>query len=297
VGAGPGGLAYAIVAAERGHDVTLYEGASVIGGQLNIAKEIPGKEEFNETIRYYNKMLEKYEVEVKLNTRADAKTLLAEKFDEIILATGVTPRLPKIEGIEHQKVLTYVEVVRNKKPVGQKAAIIGAGGIGFDLGVFLTTKKLAHDQEQGAYLNEWAINNKFDSAGGLKPSGADVEGLDTGREIFFLKRSIGKFGRSLGKTTGWIHKSTLKTRNVEEISPVQYIKIDDEGLHIDIRGERRVLDVDNVIICAGQIPQRELLEELEKGGANVTMIGGAHEATELDAKRAIDQASRLAAVV
>ncbi len=295
VGSGPGGLSYASVAAERGHEVTLYEASDRIGGQMNIAKEIPGKEEFNETIRYFSKMLEKHGVNTKLNTRASADGLLKEKYDEVILATGVKPRIPEIEGINHEKVLTYIDVVFHNKPVGKKVAVIGAGGIGFDVSIFLTTKKLSHDEEKAAYLKEWGINDQFNSEGGL--TDANVTHVDTGREVFLCKRSKGKFGKGLGKTTGWIHKVTLKNRSVTEVNRVEYLKIDDAGLHVKTGDETKVLEVDNVVLCAGQTPNRELLEQLEKGGMSVKLIGGADEAAELDAKRAIDQGARLAAAI
>lgn len=297
VGAGPGGMSSALVLAQRGHTVDLFDSRQELGGQLNIARQIPGKDEFNETIRYFTVMLKKHGVNIHLGERVDAEKLKSGGYDEVILATGVNPRIPDIAGMDHGKVLTYLDVIYDKKPVGQKAAIIGGGGIGYDTAIYLTTK-LPPKENQAAvkeFLTEWGVKNDFSAVGGLNPKGGEPEEVDTGREIIMLKRSPGKFGKSLGKTTGWIHKATLKNRNVSDISKVEYVKVDEQGFHIRVKGEDKVLEVDNIIICAGQEPNRELLDPLKGAGVNVHLIGGADEAAELDAKRAIDQGARLAA--
>ncbi len=293
VGAGPAGLAASTVAAQRGHDVTLYDGDSEIGGQFNIAKQIPGKEEFYETIRYFGKQIELHNVHLKLNTRVTAEDLMQGDFDEIILATGISPRVPRINGIEHEKVLNYIDVLKLKKPVGKRVAVIGAGGIGFDLSEYLTHEGESTSQNIDAWLEEWGIDKSLEARSGIE--GVEKHIHPASREIFMFKRSKGKFGGNLGKTTGWIHRANLKKKNVQFINEVQYTKIDDEGLHYTQKEEQKVLPVDNVIICAGQLPFKELLEPLQAKGANVHVIGGADVAAELDAKRAIDQGSRLAA--
>ncbi|CAL2101655.1 2,4-dienoyl-CoA reductase [Tenacibaculum sp. 190130A14a] len=293
VGAGPAGLAAATVAAQRGHDVTLYDADSETGGQFNIAKQIPGKEEFYETIRYFNKQIELHNVNLKLNTRVNADDLAREDFDEVVLATGITPRTPRIEGIEHDKVLTYIDVVKHKKPVGKRVAVIGAGGIGFDVSEYLSHEGESTSQNIDAWLQEWGIDKTLEARAGIE--GIQPEFHPSPREIFMFKRSKGKFGGNLGKTTGWIHRTVLKKKKVQFINEVQYSKIDDQGLHYVQNEEQKVLDVDNVIVCAGQLPFKELLEPLEAKGITTHVIGGADVAAELDAKRAIDQGSRLAA--
>lgn len=293
VGAGPAGLAAATVAAQRGHDVTLYDADSETGGQFNIAKQIPGKEEFYETIRYFNKQIELHNVNLKLNTRVNADDLAREDFDEVVLATGITPRTPRIEGIEHDKVLTYIDVVKHKKPVGKRVAVIGAGGIGFDVSEYLSHEGESTSQNIDAWLQEWGIDKTLEARAGIEGIKPDFH--PSPREIFMFKRSKGKFGGNLGKTTGWIHRAVLKKKKVQFINEVQYSKIDDQGLHYVQNEEQKVLDVDNVIVCAGQLPFKELLEPLEAKGITTHVIGGADVAAELDAKRAIDQGSRLAA--
>ena len=295
VGAGPAGLSCSTVAAERGHAVTLFEQNSTIGGQFNMANQIPGKEEFNETLRYYKKKLALTGVETRLNVKATAPTLLAEKFDEIILASGVTPRVPDIEGIDSPKVLSYVDVLLNKKPVGRQVAIIGAGGIGFDVAVYVTQQHISSSQDQNAYFKEWGIDRDYENPGGLAASLPKMPTPE--REVYLLQRKTGKIGETLGKTTGWIHRVTLKQRKVAMINGVIYNRIDDRGLHITMRDAPRVLEVDTIIVCAGQEPLRDLKEELENDGMPVHLIGGADLAAELDAKRAIDQGARLAAVI
>ncbi|WP_299799696.1 NADPH-dependent 2,4-dienoyl-CoA reductase [uncultured Maribacter sp.] len=295
VGAGPAGLAASTVAAQRGHDVTLFDGEKETGGQFNLAKQIPGKEEFYETIRYFNKQLELHNVTVKLNTRVTAEDLKNGNFDEVIVATGIKPRTPKIEGVGHPKVLNYIDVLKLKKPVGKRVAVIGAGGIGFDVSEYLAHEGESTALNIDAWLKEWGIDKTLEARSGIENIQSEIH--PSPREIFMFKRSKGKFGANLGKTTGWIHRSTLKKKNVQFINEVQYTKIDDEGLHYTQNDEQKILEVDNIIICAGQLPFKELLEPLQAKGLKVHVIGGADVAAELDAKRAINQACRLAAEI
>lgn len=295
IGAGPAGLAASTIAAQRGHEVVLFDADKEIGGQFNMAKQIPGKEEFYETIRYFNTQIALHKVTVKLNTRVQADDIKNGNFDEVILATGIQPRSPKIEGIEHPKVLNYLDVLKHKKPVGIRVAVIGAGGIGFDVSEFLAHEGETTSLHIDAWLKEWGIDKTITARSGIEGVQAIVE--PSPRELFMFKRSKGKFGANLGKTTGWIHRSTLKKKNVQFINSVQYTKIDDEGLHYVQNEEQKVLAVDNVIICAGQLPFKELLPPLEALGLKVHVVGGADVASELDAKRAINQASRLAAII
>ncbi len=293
VGAGPAGMAAATLAAERGHEVHLYESESEIGGQFNMAKVIPGKEEYGETIRYYGKMIEKHGVQLHLNTRVDKAILLDGGFDEIVLATGVTPRRLNIPGIEHSKVLDYAEVLYQNKAVGKRVALIGAGGIGFDMAEFLAHEGESPSLHVEHYMKEWGVDMSYQKGGANTPP----QPAPSPREIFLLKRSGGKHGKNLGKTTGWIHRASLKMKKVNMLANVTYEKIDDEGLHINVGGEYQVLKVDNVVVCAGQVALRDMYEELQAAGKSVTLVGGSNEASELDAKRAIKEASEWAAGV
>jgi 2,4-dienoyl-CoA reductase (NADPH2) len=293
IGAGPAGMAAATIAAQRGHVVTLLDADAEIGGQFNIAKQIPGKEEFFETIRYFKKQIELLNITVKLNTRVSGDDFNNDNFDDVIIATGIKPRMPKIEGVNHKKVLSYIDVLKHKKPVGKRVAIIGAGGIGFDVSEYLAHEGESPSLNIDIWLKEWGIDKTLQARSGIE--GIQEEIHPSPREIFMFKRSKGKFGGKLGKTTGWIHRSTLKKKKVQFINEVQYSKIDDVGLHYIQNEKEHTLAVDNVIICAGQTPLKELVEPLEAKGMNVHVIGGADFATELDAKRAIDQGSRLAA--
>ncbi|MBB19578.1 NADPH-dependent 2,4-dienoyl-CoA reductase [Paraglaciecola mesophila] len=290
IGAGPAGLAAAKTAAERGHSVTLFDSSDELGGQFNIAKQVPGKEEFYETIRYFKRQLELHNVTVKLNTRVSASDLNDSDFDDVIVATGIEPRTPPIEGIDHAKVMTYIEVIKEHKPVGKKVAVIGAGGIGFDVSEFLSHSGESTSLSIPAFMKEWGIDMTFSSRGGIE--GMKAQPAPSPREIFLLQRKTTKVGAGLGKTTGWAHRVGLLNKGVSMIAGCEYLKIDDQGIHIKVNDEVQVLDVDNVIICAGQEPLRELVEGLTKP---YHLIGGADVAAELDAKRAIDQGTRLAA--
>ncbi|KTB58114.1 2,4-dienoyl-CoA reductase [Pseudomonas viridiflava ICMP 13104] len=297
VGAGPAGLAAATVAAQRGHEVTLFDSASEIGGQFNIAKRVPGKEEFSETLRYFRNKLEETGVQVRLGTRVKADDLVGAGFDEVILATGIAPRTPAIPGIDHPKVLSYLDVILQRKPVGHSVAVIGAGGIGFDVSEFLVHQGVATSLDREAFWKEWGIDTTLQARGGVAGIKPDVHA--PARQVFLLQRKNTKVGDGLGKTTGWIHRTGLKNKQVQMLNSVHYLKIDDAGLHIRIgdEGEEKLLPVDNIVICAGQDPLRELYDELVAAGQSVHLIGGADVAAELDAKRAIDQGSRLAAAL
>ena len=294
VGAGPAGLATATVAAERGHQVTLFDAASEIGGQFNVAKRVPGKEEFYETLRYFKNKLERTGVDVRLNTRVNADDLAKAGFDEIVLATGIVPRTPAIEGVEHPKVISYLDALLQRKPVGQRVAVIGAGGIGFDVSEYITHQGQSTSLDREAFWREWGIDTALEARGGI--AGVQAQVSAPARQVYLLQRKKTKVGDGLGKTTGWIHRTGLKNKQVQMLNSVEYLKIDDAGLHIRVgEGEPQVLPVDTVIICAGQDPLRELQEGLEAAGQRVHLVGGADVAAELDAKRAINQGSRLAA--
>ncbi|MBH1969685.1 NADPH-dependent 2,4-dienoyl-CoA reductase [Moraxellaceae bacterium AER2_44_116] len=294
IGAGPAGMSFATVAAQRGHNVTLFDQDTQVGGQFNIAKQVPGKEEFYETIRYFGTMLKKHGVNLQLGKRVSADDV--KEFDEVVLATGIAPRQLPLEGINHPKVLSYIEVLRDKKPVGKRVAVIGAGGIGMD-----TSEYLTHDQSHAPasidineYLREWGIDKTLQARSGIE--GMSEEVAPSPREVYLLQRKNKKI-TGPGKTTGWAHRAVLLKKGVHMITGVEYQKIDDVGLHISINGQTQVLEVDNVIICAGQDPQRELQASIEALGKKVHLIGGADVAAELDAKRAISQGARLAAEV
>jgi 2,4-dienoyl-CoA reductase (NADPH2) len=295
IGAGPAGLAAATVAAERGHEVTLFDSASEIGGQFNIAKRIPGKEEFFETLRYFGRKLQTTGVDVRLNTRVSVDDLLGKGYDEVILATGIAPRTPAIPGVDNAKVLSYLDVILTRKPVGKSVAVIGAGGIGFDVSEFLVHQGVSTSLDRDAFWEEWGIDGALSARGGV--AGIKPHPHAPARQVFLLQRKTSKVGDGLGKTTGWIHRTGLKNKQVQMLNSVEYLKIDDAGLHIRIgaEGEEKLLPVDNVVICAGQDPLRELYDGLQAAGQSVHLIGGADVAAELDAKRAINQGSRLAA--
>ncbi|MGW4031861.1 FAD-dependent oxidoreductase [Streptomyces sp. NPDC004838] len=324
VGAGPAGLACALSAAERGHAVTLFEAADEIGGQLNIAKRIPGKEEFGETLRYFRHQLAAHGVDVRLSTRVTPDTLGghaftaeaeaeaeaeagnekakgngdgrdgdADGYDEIVIATGVRPRTPDIPGIDHPSVLSYLDVLLGRAPVGERVAVIGAGGIGFDVAEFLTDGGESTSLDADAYFRQWGVDTDYSAPGGLT---APVRPAPP-RAVHLLQRKTGKVGAGLGKTTGWIHRTELRHRGVTTTAGATYERIDDDGLHITVDGTTRVLAVDSIVLCAGQEPMRGLYEELAAAGRSVHLIGGADVAAELDAKRAIDQGTRLAATL
>ena len=294
IGAGPAGLSFATYAASRGHKVKVFDSNNQIGGQFNIAKTIPGKEEFYETLRYFKRQIElQPNIELVLNHTVTYEELSQANYDEIVVATGVTPRQLQFEGIDHPKVLSYIQVLKERVPVGKRVAIIGAGGIGFD-----TAEYLSHEGESGSlnpqkFYDEWGIDTTYAHVGGLKQP--ELEKSE--REIYLLQRKTAAVGAGLGKTTGWIHRTGLKHRDVKMIAGASYDKVDDQGLHITVDGQTTVLEVDHVVICAGQESYTAMYEQLKADGKNVHLIGGAKEAGELDAKRAIRQGAELAAVL
>jgi len=298
VGAGPAGLAAATTAARRGHEVVLFEAAGEIGGQFNMAKRIPGKEEFVETLRYFRRMIELHGVEVRLGARVTCAELAQPRFDEVIVATGVKPRIPDIEGRDHPMVLSYVEVLRGNARVGKRVAVVGAGGIGFDVSEFLLHDRVPETPDPeavsaDAFFREWGVDTGYATRGAV--DGVEPQRPKPARHIFMTQRSPGKPGANLGKTTGWIHRTTLKNHGVEMLSGVTYRHIDDQGLHIHVGDRDRLLEVDNVVLCTGQLSDSGLHRTLTGAGQSAHLIGGARLATELDAKRAIDEGTRLAA--
>jgi len=292
VGAGPAGLACATTLAERGHRVTLFEAADAIGGQFNMAKRIPGKEEFHETLRYFGGRLTQTGVELRVGTRADAAALARPQFDLVVLATGVNPRDPGIPGQDHAKVCSYVDVLLRGRVPGRRVAVVGAGGIGYDVSEFLVHAGHSPTLDPPAWFREWGVDTTMAARGGVE--GVVPQPPAPAREVFLLQRSSGKFGARLGKSSGWVHRAAIKAMRVQTIGGVEYERIDDRGLHLRVGNDTRVLDVDDIVICAGQESNRELLQPLQAGGQEVHVIGGADLATELDAKRAIDQGVRLA---
>jgi len=298
VGAGPAGLACATVAAERGHEVHLFDSATEIGGQFNMAKRIPGKEEFHETLRYFGRRIESLGVKVTLGKRVAAPDLAG--YDDVVIATGVSPRNPRIpgqeEGMARGQVLSYVDVLLHRKPVGKRVAVIGAGGIGFDVSEFLVEEGHSPALDPAAWMKEWGVTDPATARGGV----AEPAPAPPAREVFLLQRKSSGVGKTLGKTTGWVHRATLKMKRVQMIPGVNYERIDDAGLFISFGEKRqnpRHLDVDHIVLCAGQEPLRELADLLAAQGVRHHLIGGADVAAELDAKRAIDQGSRLAATL
>ena len=290
VGAGPAGLAASTNLARRGHDVVLFDAADEIGGQFNIAKRIPGKEEFHETLRYFSRQIELTGVDLRLSTEVNAEDLASQGFDEVILATGIIPRTPGIDGVDHPKVLSYIDVLLKGAKVGKKVAIIGAGGIGFDVAEFLSHDHSPAESAE-AFCSEWGVDMSLTQRAGL----TEPKVTPSPRDIWLLQRKDEAVGKRLGKTTGWAHRLSLKHKHVNMVPGVSYDKIDDQGLHIRVGDEVQTLDVDNVVICAGQEPRRDLLEGLQQAGVQTHLVGGADVASELDAKRAIMQASQLAA--
>jgi 2,4-dienoyl-CoA reductase (NADPH2) len=293
VGAGPAGMACASVAAERGHSVTLFDSAPRIGGQFNLAKRVPGKEEFEETLRYFGEQLRLHHVDLRLGARVDAATLLAGAYDEIVLATGIEPRRVGFPGGTHPKVCSYVDVLTGRVEVGPRAALVGAGGIGFDVAEFLVQPAPSPSVDPPRWFAEWGVRPDFEGPGGLTRPHVEAPA----RQVWLLQRSEGKPGAKLGKTTGWIHRATLKAKGVQALAGIEYLGVEDAGLRIRVGGEERLLEVDHVVVCAGQEPLRELLEPLRAAGKAPHLIGGADVAAELDAKRAISQGSRLASTL
>lgn len=283
VGAGPAGLSAACVAAERGHQVELFDSADQIGGQFNIAKKIPGKEEFYETLRYFKHQVEETGVELKLNHSVTAQQLIEADYDEVILATGVYPRKLEIEGADHPKVLSYLDVIVEQKPVGEKVAIIGAGGIGFDIAEYLVHQGDSPSQNLELFNKEWGVDREYEHRGAYERP----EPEPPARQVTLIQRKTTKVGKGLGKTTGWIHRAGLAMKKVKMIAGANYQKIDDLGLHIIVGNQAQLIECDNVIVCAGQLVRRDLLEELEANNISTHLIGGAKLAGELDAKRAI----------
>ena len=292
VGAGPAGMAFSCYAAERGHEVHLFDAETKIGGQFNIAKTIPGKEEFYETIRYFEHRIEKAGVQLHLGLKQSADDLMAMNFDEIIVATGITPRELPLPGFDSDKVMGYLDLLKHKKPIGDKVAIIGAGGIGFDVACSIVQPK-SHTLDLEHWLAYWGVDKDFTDRGAVKPVIEDK----TDKTVYLMQRKDTKVGAGLGKTSGWVHRAELSRAGVEMLNSVEYKSFSDKGLEISVRGETRYLDVDNVIVCAGQLSNNTLFKSLEQKGAKVHLIGGASIAAELDAKRAIRQGADLASII
>ncbi|WP_027849320.1 NADPH-dependent 2,4-dienoyl-CoA reductase [Marinospirillum minutulum] len=289
VGAGMAGLSCATEAAKRGHDVTLFEAAAAIGGQFNLARKIPGKEEFNETMRYFDQLIDQTGVKLKLNTKATSEQLA--NFDEVVVATGVLPRIPDFPGVDHPKVKTYVEAIENPTALGKKVAVLGAGGIGFDVSELLVQEPTtAEGQSTEAFMQEWGVDLEVKQPGGLvAPQPPKPE-----REVYLLQRKTSKPGKNLGKTTGWIHRASLKAYQVKMLTGCEYLGVDDTGLHLRVAGEEQYLAVDNIVLCTGQESVNQLFKDLEAQGKKAHLIGGAELAAELDARRAIEQGYKLA---
>ena len=293
IGAGPAGLAFSVYAAQRGHHIELFDKISEIGGQFNVAKQIPGKEEFYETLRYFKKQLSLHNVAVHLNSEQSSDSLIKAGFDEVVLASGIKPRHLAIEGINNPKVLSYLQVLRDKHPVGKKVAIIGAGGIGFDVATYLTEQKsLTNDLD--AWLKNWGVDKNYQQGGALLTK---AEHAPAQREVYLLQRKTSKVGKGLGKTSGWVHRANMVNHQVQMIAGVAYKAVTDDGLLIEVNGKEKLLNVDNIIVCAGQESNREIQQALTDNNVNVHLIGGANVAAELDAKRAIRQAAELAASI
>lgn len=294
VGAGPAGLSAATVLAERGHQVDLFDKASEIGGQFNIAKQIPGKEEFCETIRYYNNKIELTGVNLKLNQEVDAQTLIAADYDEVVLAAGILPRTLEIEGSDHPKVLSYIDVIVDKKPVGHRVAIIGAGGIGFDVAEYLVHQGTSPSMDIEQFNREWGIDSDYESRGAYQRPSPEP----AAREVTMLQRKNTKLGKGLGKTTGWIHRAALAMKQVRMMGGVSYDRIDDQGLHITVEGQApQIIECDTIVVCAGQLSRQDLLAELQASNIPTHLIGGSKLAGELDAKRAIREGFQVAASI
>lgn len=292
IGAGPAGLSFATYAAKRGHEVHLFDKASEIGGQFNYAKQVPGKEEFNETIRYFAQLIEEVGVNLHLESEQTPDALIAGNYDEVVVATGIKPRQLNIDGIDHPKVMDYLDVLRDHKTVGEKVAVIGAGGIGFDVSEFLVEEK-SSALDLPVWQAEWGIDAQYVTRGALK----QPQHQPSKRKIYLLQRKESKVGGGLGKTSGWVHRSTLKHKQVEMLAGVKYLAVNDQGLVIEVKGQQQTLEVDHIIVCAGQLPLAELMGPLEAAGVKVHKIGGADVAAELDAKRAIRQGAELAAAI
>lgn len=290
VGAGPAGLSCAIYAAKRGHQVTLFERSNQIGGQFNLAKQIPGKEEFYETLRYFSRQLQRLNVDVRLEQLAQANDLI--KFDEVIIATGVVPRAIHLAGADHRKVMSYIDALKQPDSVGKNVAIIGAGGIGFGVAELLTQQGISSSLDDDKFNHEWNIDTSITTRGGVFSPKKQLE--PTPRHLYLLQRKNSKVGAGLGKTTGWVHRLSLMKRGVEMFNGVEYMNVDDDGLHIRYQDENLCLAVDNIILCAGQEPYRPLKQQLEEIGIHPYVIGGADVAAELDARRAIEQGMKVA---
>lgn len=296
IGAGPAGMAAATVAAQRGHEVTLFDAGAEVGGQFNVAKQIPGKEEFYETLRYFSHRIADTGVQLQLNTRVSAQDIIAGGYDEVVLATGIVPRTPDIPGIDHPKVMGYLQAIAGHRQLGQRVAVIGAGGIGFDVAELLTHSGKSSSLDVEQFWREWGIDTGLVARGGV--AGIEPQFAGSPRQVYLLQRKRGKVGAGLGKTTGWIHRASLNRKQVQMINAVEYLGVGDAGLQIRVAdGEPQWLEVDQVVICAGQTPQRELYDELVSAGLSVHLAGGADVAAELDAKRAIDQGLRIAAAL